>query len=122
MSRVTIYIFFLLIISCSKNSLVYEEIEETLLFSCIDYDKVTDSNFDSDDLYAFWYLFVEDAKCSMNNNKFQNISPVYFLYCYRRSSDRLLYTNYQFRHYYACSHFSIEQLTIKALIISLYFD
>ena len=84
MSRLTIYIFFLLIISCSKNSLVYEEIEETLLFSCIDYDKVTDSNFDSDDLYAFWHLFVEDAKCSMNNkpdyDKLNTVVDIYYEY------------------------------------------
>ena len=53
---------------CSKNSLVYEEIPEEILFSCIDYSKVTDPNFDSDDLYAFWDIFVADAKCSMSSN------------------------------------------------------
>ena len=27
--------------------------------------RVTNPNFDTDDLYAFWDIFVEDAKCSM---------------------------------------------------------
>jgi len=68
MPRGIIYLIFLLVISCAKNSLVYEEIPEDVLFSCIDYDRVTDPNFDSDDLYAFWDIFVADAKCSMRNN------------------------------------------------------
>ena len=58
MSRRIALIFLLLAVSCAKNSLVYEEIPEEVLFSCIDYDKVTDPNFDSDDLYAFWDIFV----------------------------------------------------------------
>ena len=58
----------LIFTGCSKNSLVYEEIPEEILFSCIDYSKVTDPNFDSDDLYAFWDIFVADAKCSMSSN------------------------------------------------------
>ena len=29
---------------------------------------MTDPNFDSDDLYAFWDIFVEDAKCSMSSS------------------------------------------------------
>mgnify|MGYP003312933515 FL=1 len=58
----------LIFTGCSKNSLVYEEIAEEILFSCIDYSKVTDPNFDSDDLYAFWDIFVADAKCSMSSN------------------------------------------------------
>ena len=39
----------LIFTGCSKNSLVYEEIPEEILFSCIDYSKVTDPNFDSDE-------------------------------------------------------------------------
>ena len=58
----------LIFTGCSKNSLVYEEVPEEILFSCIDYSKVTDPNFDSDDLYAFWDIFVADAKCSMSSN------------------------------------------------------
>ena len=61
-------LIFLIFTCCSKNSLVYEEIPEEILFSCIDYSKVTDPNFDSDDLYAFWDIFVADAKCSMSSN------------------------------------------------------
>ena len=62
---ISAYIF-LLITGCSKNSLVYEEIPVEILYSCIDYDKVADPNFDSNDLYAFWDIFVADAKCSMS--------------------------------------------------------
>ena len=66
--RQLIFLISLFFIGCDKNSLVYEEIPQEILFSCIDYSKVTDPNFDSDDLYAFWDLFVQDAKCSMNNS------------------------------------------------------
>ena len=59
---------FLLFFGCSKNSLVYEEIPEEILYSCIDYDRVADPNFDSNDLYAFWDIFVADAKCSMSSS------------------------------------------------------
>ena len=68
MPRGIIYLILLLVISCTKNSLVYEEVPVDLLYSCTNYDKVSDPNFDSDDLYAFWDIFVEDAKCSMRNN------------------------------------------------------
>ena len=60
--------FSLIFIGCSKNSLNYEEVPEEILFSCVDYSRVTDPNFDSDDLYAFWDIFVADAKCSMSSN------------------------------------------------------
>ena len=62
MSRRIIYFLLLLLISCSKNSLVYEDVPEELLFRCVDYSFVTDPNFDSDNLYAFWDIFVADAK------------------------------------------------------------
>ena len=58
-------IFYVLLVSCSKNSLVYEDIVPEVLYSCANYDKLTNPNFDVDDLYAFWDIFVEDAKCSM---------------------------------------------------------
>ena len=84
MSRGVIYLFFFLILSCSKNSLVFEKIPEILLFSCVDYSKVTDPNFDSDDLYAFWDLFVQDAKCSMNNSpeydKLNSVVNIFYEY------------------------------------------
>ena len=84
MPRRIIYLFLLLVIGCTKNSLEYEEIPENLLFSCIDYSKVTDPNFDSDDLYAFWDIFVEDAKCSMSNNpdydKLNSVVNVFYEY------------------------------------------
>ena len=53
---------------CNKNSLVYDEIPEEVLNSCVDYSIITDPNFDYDDLYAFWDIFVADAKCSMSSN------------------------------------------------------
>jgi hypothetical protein len=84
MSRRIVLLFLLLAVSCTKNSLVYEEIPEEVLFSCIDYDKVTDPNFDSDDLYAFWDIFVADAKCSMRNNpdydKLNTLVDIYYEY------------------------------------------
>ena len=81
MPRGIIYLIFLLVISCAKNSLVYEEIPEDVLFSCIDYDRVTDPNFDSDDLYAFWDIFVADAKCSMRNNPdYDNLNSIVNMY------------------------------------------
>ena len=84
MPRRIIYLFLLLVIGCTKNSLEYEEIPENLLFSCIDYSKVTDPNFDSDDLYAFWDIFVKDAKCSMSNNpdydKLNSVVNVFYEY------------------------------------------
>ena len=84
MPRRIIFFFLFLLVACSKNSLEYEEIPETLLFSCIDYSKVTDPNFDSDDLYAFWNIFVEDAKCSMSNNpdydKLNSVVDVFYEY------------------------------------------
>ena len=84
MPRRIIYLFLLLVIGCTKNSLEYEEIPENLLFSCIDYSKLTDPNFDSDDLYAFWDIFVEDAKCSMSNNpdydKLNSVVNVFYEY------------------------------------------
>ena len=58
-------LFYILLVSCSKNSLTYEEIPEEIFYSCADYSRVTNPNFDTDDLYAFWDIFVEDAKCSM---------------------------------------------------------
>ena len=45
--------------------MVYEDIVPEVLYSCANYDKLTNPNFDVDDLYAFWDIFVEDAKCSM---------------------------------------------------------
>ena len=63
MSRRIVLLFLLLTVSCTKNSLVFEEISIEELYSCINYDKVSDPNFDSDDLYAFWDIFVADAKC-----------------------------------------------------------
>lgn len=63
--RQLITLFFILSISCSKNSLSYEEIPEDILYSCADYSRLTSPNFNTDDLYAFWDVFVEDAKCSM---------------------------------------------------------
>ena len=84
MPRRIIFFFLFLLVACSKNSLEYEEIPETLLFSCIDYSKVTDPNFDSDDLYAFWNIFVEDAKCSMSNNpdydKLNSVVDIFYEY------------------------------------------
>ena len=84
MSRIIIYLFLFLVIACSKNSLVYEEVPEELLYSCVDYSRLTDSNFDSDDLYAFWDIFVADAKCSMNNSpdygKLNKIVDMYYEY------------------------------------------
>ena len=65
LSSFSTILFFL---GCSKNSLVYEEIPVEMLYSCIDYDIVADPNFDSNDLYAFWDIFVADAKCSMSSN------------------------------------------------------
>ena len=62
---VSIYLIFL---GCAKNSLVYEIAPDKKLFSCVNYDKLADPNFDSDDLYAFWDIFVADAKCSMSSN------------------------------------------------------
>ena len=63
--RQLITLFFLISISCSKNSLTYEEVPEDILYSCTDYSRLTSPNFNTDDLYAFWDVFVEDAKCSM---------------------------------------------------------
>ena len=63
--RQLIVLFYILLVSCSKNSLTYEEIPEEIFYSCADYSRVTNPNFDTDDLYAFWDIFVEDAKCSM---------------------------------------------------------
>ena len=84
MSRIIIYLFLFLIIACSKNSLVYEEIPEELLYSCVDYSRVTDPSFDSDDLYAFWDIFVADAKCSMNSSpdydKLNKVVDMYYEY------------------------------------------
>ena len=71
MPRRIIFFFLFLIVGCSKNSLEYEEIPETLLFSCIDYSKLTDPNFDSDDLYAVSYTHLrahetrEDLVCRL---------------------------------------------------------
>ena len=62
---VSIYLIFL---GCAKNSLVYEIAPDKKLFSCVNYDKLADPNFDSDNLYAFWDIFVADAKCSMSSN------------------------------------------------------
>ena len=45
----SISLFFL---GCDKNSLVYEEVPEEILFSCVDYSKVTDPNFDSTSIVA----------------------------------------------------------------------
>ena len=58
----------LIFISCKKNLLDYEDLPEEILFSCADYSKVTDPNFDYDDLYAFWEIFIADAKCSMTSS------------------------------------------------------
>ena len=58
----------LIFISCKKNLLDYEDLPEEILFSCADYSKVTDPNFDSDNLYAFWEIFIADAKCSMTSS------------------------------------------------------
>jgi hypothetical protein len=84
MSRRIVLLFLLITVSCTKNSLVYEEISVEELYSCISYDKVTDPNFDSDDLYAFWDIFVADAKCSMINNpdydKLNNIVDIFYEY------------------------------------------
>ena len=63
--RQLVVLFYILLVSCSKNSLTYEEIPEEIFYSCADYSRVTNPNFDTDDLYAFWDIFVEDAKCSM---------------------------------------------------------
>jgi hypothetical protein len=63
--RQLVVFFYILLVSCSKNSLTYEEIPEEIFYSCADYSRVTNPNFDTDDLYAFWDIFVEDAKCSM---------------------------------------------------------
>ena len=60
-----ISLFFL---ECSKNSIIYQQAHVENLSSCVDYSKLSDPNFDSDDLYAFWNIFVEDAKCSMGSN------------------------------------------------------
>ena len=62
---VSIYLIFL---GCAKNSLVYEIAPDKKLFSCVNYDKLADPNFDSDNLYAFWDIFVADAKCSMSSS------------------------------------------------------
>ena len=84
MSGRIIYFLLLLLISCSKNSLVYEDVPEELLYSCVDYSFVTDPNFDSDNLYAFWDIFVADAKCSMRNSpdydKLNTIVDMYYEY------------------------------------------
>ena len=66
--RQLVVLFYILLVSCSKNSLTYEEIPEEIFYSCADYSRVTNPNFDTDDLYAFWNIFVEDAKCSMLGN------------------------------------------------------
>ncbi len=58
----------LIFIGCKKNILDYGNLPEEILFSCADYSKVTDPNFDSDNLYAFWEIFIADAKCSMTSS------------------------------------------------------
>ena len=63
--RQLIIFLYIILFSCSKNALLYEEIPEEIFYSCADYSRVTNPNFDTDDLYAFWDIFVEDAKCSM---------------------------------------------------------
>ena len=41
----------LIFIGCKKNILDYGNLPKEILFSCADYSKVTDPNFDSDNLY-----------------------------------------------------------------------
>ena len=85
---ISAYIF-LLFTGCSKNSLVYEEIPVEILYSCIDYDKVADPNFDSNDLYAFWDIFVADAKCSMSSSpEYDKLNTDVYIF-YEYESDAL---------------------------------
>ena len=85
---ISAYIF-LLFTGCSKNSLVYEEIPVEILYSCIDYDKVADPNFDSNDLYAFWDIFVADAKCSLSSSpEYDKLNTDVYIF-YEYESDAL---------------------------------
>ena len=59
----TIYLIFL---GCAKNSLVNEKAPVEKLFSCVNFNKLADPNFDSNNLYNFWDIIVADASCSIS--------------------------------------------------------
>ncbi|MDB9730324.1 hypothetical protein OAB12_01350 [Flavobacteriaceae bacterium] len=57
----TLLLFFVLLMSCSKEFETEKELipEEAILSSCVDY-----SLADEDNLLTYWNLFVADVKCS----------------------------------------------------------
>lgn len=57
----------LLIISCSKNQIDQEIIDEPFIqiYSCVSYDALLDvQNTNRDDLMQYWDMFVADVKCT----------------------------------------------------------
>lgn len=119
--RQLVVLFYILLVSCSKNSLTREEIPKEVFYSCADYSRVTNPNFDIDDLYTFWDIFLEDAKCSMPGSlDYDKLNTDVDIY-YEFESDALL-TSGQVLDYGAYAASVCEDSRVKVGIAFTYWS
>ena len=88
--NLNISIYFFAFYRMFKKTLLYMKKSQLKYFIvALIMSKVTDPNFDSDDLYAFWDIFVADAKCSMSSSpEYDKLNTDVYIF-YEYESDAL---------------------------------